>query len=142
MIPIHGRVVLHRHYPVSPEKIWRLWATADGISAWWAPTGFSISVDVLDLRPGGALVYTMTATGRPEIAFMQSAGIALSTTSCKTYTVVEEAKRLGYTSLIDFVPGVAPYECRTVVTLERTASGTDVTMEIDPIHDEVAAAHI
>jgi uncharacterized protein YndB with AHSA1/START domain len=129
-------LVLRRSFAAPPERIWALWTTPDGISAWWAPDGFTTTVDVLDLRPGGALDYTMTATGPEQIAFMEQAGMPLSTASHKEFTDVTEPTRLAYTSLIDFVPGVDPYEHLTVVTLERTETGTDVVMECEPLHEQ------
>ena len=128
--------VLRRSVPATPERIWELWTTPEGIGAWWAPDGFTTTVDTLDLRPGGALDYTMTATGPEQIAFMERAGMPLSTASHKTFTEITEPTRLAYTSLIDFVPGVEPYEHLTVVTLERTSTGTDVVMECEPLHDQ------
>lgn len=130
-------IVLRRSLPVPPERVWELWTTPEGIGAWWAPDGFSTSVDVLELRPGGALDYTMTATGPEQVAFMEQAGMPLSTRSHKEFTEVVEPTRLGYRSLIDFVPDVAPYVHLTVVSLERTAAGTEVVMECEPLHDHV-----
>ena len=101
-------LVIRRSYAATPERIWQLWTTPDGIGAWWAPDGFTTVVDHLDLRPGGALDYTMTATGAEQIAFMEQAGMPLATTSHKEFTEVVEPARLAYTSLIDFVPGVEP----------------------------------
>jgi uncharacterized protein YndB with AHSA1/START domain len=137
MISTDTHLLLRRSYPASPERIWALWTTPEGIGSWWAPQGFSTAVDVLDLRPGGTLVYTMTATGQEQIAFMEEAGMPLSTTSRKEFTEVDEPTRLAYTSLIDFVPGLEPYEHLTVVTLEHTTSGTDVVMQMEPLHDDL-----
>lgn len=130
-----SNIVLRCSLPAAPERIWELWTTPDGIGAWWAPDGFRTTVDVLDLRPGGALDSTMTATGPEQIAFMEQAGMPLSTASHKEFTEVVEPSRLAYLSLIDFVPGVDPYQHLTVVTLERTDRGTDVVMECEPLHD-------
>ena len=131
------QLVLRRSYPAPPERIWTLWTTPAGIASWWAPDGFSTYVDVLDLRPGGTLSYTMTATGEDQIAFMEQAGMPLTTLSRKEFTEIDKPARLAYTSLVDFVPGLDPYEHLTVVTLERTTLGTDVVMEIEPLHDEI-----
>ncbi|CAI9413727.1 SRPBCC family protein [Nocardioides sp. T2.26MG-1] len=133
----HDATVLRRSLPVPPERVWELWTTPAGIGAWWAPDGFRTTVDVLDLRPGGALDYTMTAVGADQIAFMEQAGMPLSTRSHKEFTEVAEPTRLAYLSRTDFVPGVEPYDHLTVVTLEPTATGTDVVMECEPLHDEV-----
>ena len=60
----------------------------------------------------------------------------LSTTAHKEFTEVNEPDRLAYVSTIDFVPGLDPYLHLTTVTLDRTATGTDVVMECEPLHDQ------
>jgi uncharacterized protein YndB with AHSA1/START domain len=130
-----NQTILRRTYAASPAEIWELWTTADGIGRWWAPDGFVTEVQALDLRPGGALVYTMTATAPAQVEFMKGAGLPLSTQSRKTFTDVQAARRLAYRSLIDFVPGHEPYEHLTVVELTAAGDGTDVTMSIEPLHD-------
>ena len=132
----HTNVTLRRSLDVPPEQVWALWTTPEGIEAWWAPDGFRTTVDLLELRPGGALDYTMKATGPEQVAFMEQAGMPLSTRSHKEFTEIIEPTRLGYLSRIDFVPGHDPYDHLTIVTLERTATGTDVVMECEPLHDE------
>ena len=128
-------ITLRRSLAVPPERVWELWTTAEGIEAWWAPDGFQTTVEVIEVQPGGALDYTMTAVGPEQVAFMEQAGLPLSTTSHKEFTEVLEPSRLAYVSLIDFVPGRNPYGHLTVITLERTATGTEVVMECEPLHD-------
>jgi uncharacterized protein YndB with AHSA1/START domain len=128
---------LERTYPTTPEQVWQMWTTAPGIESWWAPDGFAVEVQELDLRPGGALVYTMTATAPEQIGFMRNAGMPLSTTSRKTFTEVEPPQRLAYTSLVDFVAGVEPYEFFTVVDLEPTGAGVRAVMTVEAMHDDV-----
>ncbi|MEU8512867.1 SRPBCC domain-containing protein [Kitasatospora sp. NPDC048722] len=101
-----------------------------------APGGFVLRADALDLRPGGTLTYTMTATGAQQVAFTEGAGLPLSTTSSETCTVVEPQRRLGYTTLADFVPGVTPYEFLTEAELTPTDDGVHVTMTVDAMHDQ------
>lgn len=127
---------LERVYEAAPEQIWELWTARDGIESWWAPEGFAVKVDKLELRPGGELVYTMTATGAEQIEFMQNAGLPLVTASRKTFTEVHAPTRLAYDSLVDFVPGVEPYEFLTVVELQASASGATVVMTVEAMHDE------
>jgi uncharacterized protein YndB with AHSA1/START domain len=131
----HAPIRLARSYPVPAERVWELWTTAAGIERWWAPEGFTVRVDSLDLRPGGDLRYTMTATAPEQVAFMRNAGLPLETPSRKTFTEVTPATRLCYTTLADFVPDVAPYSFLTEVDLRPTAEGVDVTMTIEPMHD-------
>ncbi|WP_207892350.1 SRPBCC family protein [Streptacidiphilus pinicola] len=97
-------------YPTAADRVQELWTTAAGIESWWAPDGFEVHVDTLDLRAGGTLTYTMTATGPEQVAYMEGTGLPLSTTSTKTFTVVEPHRRLAYSTLADFIPGVEPYE--------------------------------
>jgi uncharacterized protein YndB with AHSA1/START domain len=128
---------LTRSYATSPETIWELWTTAGGIEQWWAPDGFVAEVGALDLRPGGELIYTMTATAPEQVEFMRGAGMPLTTESRKTFTEVEPATRLAYRSLIDFVPGHEPYEHLTSVEIRPAGEGTEVVMTIEPMHDDV-----
>lgn len=130
-------IKLEQIYNTSPENIWQLWTTAEGIESWWAPDGFTVTVDTLELKPGGELIYTMTATAQPQIEFMQSMGMPLSTTSRKTFVEVDEGKKLAYDSLVDFVPNKEPYNFLTVVTLEPIKDDSaKVVMEMQPLHDE------
>jgi uncharacterized protein YndB with AHSA1/START domain len=129
-------IAIERTYPASAAEVWRLWTTKDGIESWWAPDGFTVEVQKLELRPGGELLYTMTATGPAQIEFMQSAGMPLTTSSRKTFTEVVEGTRLAYDSTIDFVTGMAPYEHATVVDFTETEDGVHVVMTVDQLHDE------
>jgi hypothetical protein len=61
----------------------------------------------------------------------------LTTESRKTFTEVDEPRRLAYHSLIDFVPGVEPYEHPTVVEITPDGEGSRVVMTMEPLHDEV-----
>jgi uncharacterized protein YndB with AHSA1/START domain len=134
--PSAQATVIERTYPASREAIWDLWTTADGIGRWWAPDGFRTDVTAIDVRPGGSLVYEMTAVAPETIAFMEGAGMPLVTESRKTFTEVDRPRRLGYRSLIDFVPGQAPYEHLTLVELESVGDETTtVRMTMDPLHD-------
>ncbi|MEU1961734.1 SRPBCC domain-containing protein [Nocardia sp. NPDC019304] len=131
------QIRIERDYPATAQAIWELWTTPAGIEKWWAPDGFTVRVDQLDLRPGGELVYTMTATAPEQIEFMRSAGMPLSTESRKTFTDIDGPDRLAYTSLADFIPGVEPYEFLTTVELEPTDAGVRVVMTVDAMHDDV-----
>jgi len=91
----------------------------------------------LDLKPGGELIYTMTATAPEQVEFMRSAGMPLSPESRKTFTEVQAPTRLVYSSLVDFVPNVEPYEFMTVVDLTAQEKRVDVVMTVERLHDEV-----
>jgi uncharacterized protein YndB with AHSA1/START domain len=130
-------IQIERTLDAPPEKIWELWTTPDGISAWWAPDGFTTAVRKLELEPGGELVYTMTASAPEQVEFMRSAGMPLSTESRKRFTEVAPPRRLAYSSLADFIPGVEPYWSLTVVDLAPEGTRTHVVMTMEPMHDQV-----
>jgi len=128
---------IERTYPTSAEVVWRLWTTKKEIEAWWAPDGFKVEVRKLELRPGGELLYTMTATAPEQVEFMKGAGMPLTTESRKTFTELVRPRRLAYQSLIDFVPGVKPYQHLTLVDLSPNGDDVRVVMAMEPLHDEV-----
>ncbi|WP_051388883.1 SRPBCC domain-containing protein [Arthrobacter sp. 35W] len=99
--------------------------------------GFRTNVAKLDLREGGELIYTMTAVAPEQIAFMEQQGMPLATESKKTFTEIAGPERLAYSSLIDFVPDHGPYAHLTVVELAEVDGGTEVTIRVEQLHDEV-----
>ena len=127
---------IERTYPTSAEEVWRLWTTSDGIESWWAPDGFSCRVQKIDVRLGGELVYALTATAPEQVEFMKSAGLPLSNEARKTFTELKPPTRLAYQSLVDFVPGVDPYQELTVVDLTPSGDSVRVVMTMEPMHDE------
>jgi uncharacterized protein YndB with AHSA1/START domain len=135
--PARARFSLERTYAASIDEAWALWTTKAGIESWWGPEGFDVTVTALDLRPGGELVYLMTATAPEQVAFMKRAAMPLSTECRVTYTEVSPPGRLAYKTLADFVPDVTPYEVATVVELRATADGVRLTITFDAMHDDV-----
>ena len=127
---------LERTFEAPTEMIWELWTTAAGLEEWWAPDGFETRVSNLELRPGGELRYTMTATAAEQIAFVRNLGLPLSNEFRRTFTELVPPTRLGYLSLIDFVPGHDPYEHLTTIEIEPAGDRTNVVMTLDPLHDE------
>lgn len=128
---------IERTVSASPETVWELWTTADGIARWWAPDGFRTDVDRIDLRPDGELVYTMTAEDPAQVAFLEQNGMPVRTQARKVFTELREPARIAYRSVIDFVPDHEPYEQLTVVDLEPTGDGTRVVMQVEELHDDV-----
>lgn len=130
-------LTLVRTIPAPVQRVWELWTTPEGIEQWWSPDGFRTDVNQLDLRVGGELVHTMTAEAPDMVAFMQQHGMPLSNTARKTFTEIDKPFRLAYESLVDFVPGHEPYQHLTVVELADEDGKTQVTMRMEPLHDEV-----
>jgi uncharacterized protein YndB with AHSA1/START domain len=130
------RIVIERTYQARIEDVWDLWTTKDGIESWWGPGGFAVTVRKLDLRPGGQLLYDMTAIAPAQIEFMKKAGMPLTVEAHITYTEVVPRKRLAYTHLADFIPGVAPYDVAHTVELRSTPQGVQMVLTFDAMHSE------
>ena len=127
---------IERTYHASAELVWEVLTTSAGLEEWWGPDGFETRVTELELRPGGQVRYTMTATGAEQVAFVENLCLPLSNEFRRTYTEVARPARLAYLSLIDFVPDQEPYEHLTVIDIEAAGDGTSLVMTINPLHDE------
>jgi uncharacterized protein YndB with AHSA1/START domain len=129
--------VIDRNLKASVDKVWRMWTTKEGLEKWWGPEGFSSGVRHLDVRVGGRFEIVMTAMLPEIIAHLKAAGMGESSVAKGDYTVIEPNRRLAYTNAVDFVPGVPPYTCTTVVELSTTPSGgTRLIVTNDVMHDE------
>ena len=128
------KVTLTCTYEASLEDIWHLWTTKAGLESWWGPEGFTTQVRKLDLRPGGELLYAMTATAPPQIEFMKQAGMPLTTEARVSYTEVTPMQRLSYVHSVDFIPGVEAYDIATVVELHAERSRVRMVIHLDAMH--------
>jgi hypothetical protein len=96
-----------------------------------------VRVHKLDLRPGGELLYAMTATAAPQIEFMKKAGMPLTTEARISFDEIVPHRRLAYTHLADFIPGVEPYDVATLVELFSSPQGVRMVLTFDAMHDDV-----
>ena len=129
-------ITLERIFEATVEDVWALWTTKEGLESWWGPEGFTTTVRKIDVRVGGELLYAMTATASAQVDFMKKAGMPLTTEQRVRYQAVEPYRRLAYTSLADFIPGVTPYDLATLVELHPNAQGVRMVVTIDAMHDE------
>jgi uncharacterized protein YndB with AHSA1/START domain len=56
---IDRQLLFTRMYEVRPEDVFGMWTDAEHLAKWWGPDGFSITVDEIDVRPGGTWKFTM-----------------------------------------------------------------------------------
>ena len=129
-------IKIERTFNAAPEDVWTLWTTVDGIESWWGPDGFQVKVRKLELRPGGALHYDMIAVGPAQIAYMKKAGMPVSQPTRAKFTDVTPYTRLAFDHVVDFVPGVQPYDSATVVELSARGADTHLTLTVEAMHDE------
>jgi uncharacterized protein YndB with AHSA1/START domain len=136
LTPSSNGTRLKRTYNAPAKLIWELLTTPAGLEDWWVPEGFETRVSELELRVGGEVQYTLTATGPEQVAFVRNLGMSLSTEFRRTFTEVAPPTRLAYLSLIDFVPDHEPYKHLTVIDIEPADYRTSLVMTLDPLHDE------
>jgi uncharacterized protein YndB with AHSA1/START domain len=134
--PARRRVSIERTFKAAIEEVWELWTTKDGIESWWGPDGFEVKVRKLDVRPGGELLYDMTAVAPDQIEFMKKAGMSVTTPSFVTYTEVVPLNRLAFTQLADFIPNVKPYQVAMTVEFETSPQAVRMVLTLDAMHDE------
>jgi len=134
--PARRKVSIERTFNAAIEEVWELWTTKDGIESWWGPDGFEVKVRKLDFRPGGELLYDMTAIAPDQIEFMKKAGMPLTTPSFVTYTEVVPRKRIAFTQLADFIPNVTPYKVAMAVDFDTSPQGVRMVVSLDAMHDE------
>jgi uncharacterized protein YndB with AHSA1/START domain len=130
------RITIERMYKAAVQDVWDLWTTREGLESWWGPDGFTAKVLKLDLRSGGELHYAMTASAPSQIEFMKKAGMPLTIQARITYTEVVAPRRLAYTHLADFIPGVEPYDIATVVEFHTEGESVRMVLTFDAMHNE------
>ncbi len=134
---LRPKINLERTLRASVEDVWEAWTTKKGLEAWWGPEGFTTTVRKLDLRPGGKFEHAMTATSPAAIEAMKSAGLELTSVAGGAYSEVTPRRRLVYTTLADFIPGVTPYEVVAVIEIQPTAGGVRLVVTEDAMHDDL-----
>ena len=131
-----AKLTIERTFQASIEEVWELWTTKDGIESWWGPEGFSVGVRDLDLRPGGDLLYTMSAVRAEEIEYMVKAGMPLSNNHRIRFVEVDPPRRLVFKEVVDFVPDTPAYDVETMVELHQVDAGTRLLITFEQMHDE------
>ena len=135
-IGVPQTIILERIYEAPIEEVWALWTTKAGIESWWGPEGFSVVVDRIDVRPGGELRYTMTATAPEQIAFLVAAGMPLSNELAVAYVDVDPPCRLAYVNHVDFIPGHGAYDVDVLVELTPQSDGdVHMTLTLEAMHN-------
>ena len=128
--------VIERTYRADLDELWQLWTTQEGFESWWGPAGFRAEVHTLEARPGGALHYDMIADAPEMTAAMKQMGRPASHPARGRFSDFQPQQRLAITTLIDFLPGVKPYETTMTVEFFRTGDHVRMVVSREPMHDE------
>jgi uncharacterized protein YndB with AHSA1/START domain len=129
-------VVIERSFRTPVEELWRLWTTKEGFESWWGSEGSRVEVHTVEAREGGALRYEMIAVVPADIAARNHMGLPPSSAVRALFTEFKPFQRLVLTHIIDFVPGVKPYEQRIAVDFLPAGAWVRMVTTIEPMHDE------
>lgn len=129
-------ITIERTYKADIADVWALWTTKDGFESWWGPEGFRVDVHTLDARVGGALDYDMIADAPAQIEAMKRMGQAVSHKTHGTFTELRPRERLVLTHIIDFLPGVTPYESTIIAEFFPAGDRVRMVVTLHPMHDE------
>ena len=122
--------VIERVWQAPIDLIWELWTTAEGIASWFGPRGFTVEVEEIDLRVGGAFRYTMQATDPEQAAAMEKQGRPASFSVDSTITELDPPHKLAYdspmgnetmTTAVEFSDG--PEGVKMVLVIAATKAG-------------------
>jgi uncharacterized protein YndB with AHSA1/START domain len=134
--PAGSKITVERTYGAQIEELWALWTTAEGFASWWGPEGFRVEVGTLEACVGGALHYHMIAETPEMIRALKQMGRPASQPARARFTELRPYERLAITSLIDFLPGVHPYENTIAVDFRPLDKRVRMVVTLEPMHDE------
>jgi len=134
--PARPKVVVERSYRARVDELWDLWTTKKGFESWWGPEGFRVDVHAIEAREGGALHYDMIADAPEQIEAMKRMGQPTSHQTRGRFAEVRPKQRLAITHMIDFLPGVKPYESTMVVEFFPSGPSVRMVVTLDRMHDD------
>jgi len=138
---IESSLVVERTYAATVEELWTLWTTKEGFESWWGPEQFRADVHTIEARPGGTLHYDMVADTPEAIAAMERMNAPTSQPCRGTFSMFEPHRRLVLTQIIDFLPGVEPYDSRIEVDFLPAAEGhARMVVTLSQMHDAATTA--
>ena len=130
------KIVIERTYQAKLDEVWDLWTTKEGFESWWGPEGFRVEVHTIDARLGGTLHYDMIADAPEMVAAMKQMGRPVSHPSRGVFSELQPRERLVLKHMIDFLPGVTPYENTIVVQFFSSGTSVRMVVTLEPMHSD------
>ena len=128
--------VIERTYRARVEELWDLWTTKEGFESWWGAEGSRVEVHSIEAREGGALHYDMIAVAPADMATRSQLDLPHSSSVRARFVELRPYQRLVLTHVIDFVPGVKPYEQMIAVDFFPAGATVRMVTTIEPLHNE------
>lgn len=110
---VDRQIVISRLFQAPPERVFQAWIERDQVKRWWGPKGFTVTIDEMDVRPGGSWRFTMHGPDGVDYP------------NLIVYEEITAPQRLVYTHSS---PGTDDPGFRTTVTLDDFMGMTALTM--------------
>lgn len=128
--------VFERTYRTHVEELWALWTTKEGFESWWGAEGSRVEVHTIEAREGGTLHYDMIAEAAVDLATRDQIGLAPSSSVRARFTEFRPYRRLVLAHVMDFMPGVKPYEQLIAVDFFPDGDTVRMVTTLEPLHNE------
>jgi uncharacterized protein YndB with AHSA1/START domain len=135
-VATNQNLVVERTYRAEVRELWDLWTTSAGFESWWGPEGFRVEVRAMEPRIDGMIRYTMIADTPEMIAVMKQMGRPLSHEARARFSEFQPFSRIAVTTVVDFVPGVPPYDSTMAVDFLPSGDRVRMVVTLSPMHDE------
>jgi uncharacterized protein YndB with AHSA1/START domain len=130
------KLVVERTYRSTVAELWELWTTKEGFESWWGPEGCRVEVRRLEARAGGRLEYCMITEGSEHIATAKRIGLSAAQEVRAQFAEMRPQHRLAIVHVMDFVPGVEPYESTVAVDFIPLGESARMVVTIDTMHSD------
>ena len=134
--PNRSPIVIERTYRASLEELWELWTTKESFESWWGPEGFRVEVHAIETRVNGKLHYDMIADAAEMIEAMKQMGRPTSTETRARFSEFKPYERLALSHVMDFLPGVKPYEHTILVEFFPLGDWVRMVTTVQPMHND------
>jgi uncharacterized protein YndB with AHSA1/START domain len=129
-------MTIARIFRTGVEELWALWTTKEGFESWWGSEGSRVKVHTIEAREGGTLHYDMIAVEPEDITARKQLALPQSSSVRARFTELTPYRRLVLAHVIDFVPGVTPYEQAITVDFFPADDTVRMVTTIEAMHDE------
>lgn len=138
----NSSIVIERSYSAPLDELWQLWTTQRGLESWWGPEGYECKVLSIESRAGGIVHYDLRAHAPEQIEALHRMGRPTSHEEWTRFTEHRPNERVSLTTLIDFLPGVRPYEHTVTVDFSSLRERARMVVTLEPMHSDEFTALI
>jgi uncharacterized protein YndB with AHSA1/START domain len=107
-------ITVNRTIDAPRERVWQAWTEPDEVLKWWAPNGSTMTIEEMDVRPGGVFRFNLEMKNGYKMA------------SLITFDEVTKPSQLAYTYDAGKDSGMQPV--KSVFSFKDVDGKTEITM--------------